>query len=85
MRGSGCTDCKHPGYKGRTGIHEVLLVDDKIRELISKEASVGVIREYARKTGFKDMRFDGLQKVIKGIISSEELLWVTSESEGNSG
>ena len=78
-RGAGCDNCKHTGYKGRTGIHEILVVDEKIRELIVNRASVGIIREEAAKTGFKDMRFDGLKKVIAGITTVEELLRVTRD------
>lgn len=79
-RGAGCDNCKHTGYKGRTGIHEILAVDDKIRELITNRASVGTIREEASRMGFKDMRFDGLRKVIAGLTTVEELLRVTRDS-----
>lgn len=76
-RGAGCSNCNRTGYKGRTGIHELLVVDEKIRELITNKASVNTMREVAAKTGFKDMRFDGLKKVIAGITTVEELLRVT--------
>jgi type IV pilus assembly protein PilB len=76
-KGDGCEACKGSGYKGRTGIHEVLAIDGPIRELITNKASLGMIREEAARKGFKDMRFDGLKKVIAGITSSEELLRVT--------
>lgn len=76
-RGAGCDKCKRTGYKGRTGIQEILVVDEKIRELITNKASVGIIREEAVKKGFKDMRFDGLKKVVSGVTSVEELLRVT--------
>ena len=78
-RGAGCDNCKHTGYKGRTGIHEILVVDEKIRELIVNRASVSMIREEAARKGFKDMRFDGLKKVIAGITTVEELLRVTRD------
>lgn len=80
-RGEGCDNCKRTGYKGRTGIHEILVITEKIRELIINSASVGVIREEAARQGFKDMRFDGLRKVIEGKISIEELLRVTKNME----
>jgi type IV pilus assembly protein PilB len=76
-RSKGCKKCKKTGYKGRTGIHEVLIVDEKIRELISKKASVDTIRQEASKDSYKDMRFDGLRKVLQGITTVEELLRVT--------
>lgn len=79
-RGYGCDKCKSTGYKGRTGIHEILVVNETIRELITKKASVNTIREQAVKGGFKDMRFDGLKKVISGATSVEELLRVTRQT-----
>lgn len=76
-RGAGCDNCGNTGYKGRMGIHEILVVDEDIKELITKNESVSMIRQKAVQKGFKDMRFDGLKKVISGMISIEELLRVT--------
>jgi type II secretory ATPase GspE/PulE/Tfp pilus assembly ATPase PilB-like protein len=73
-RGAGCEACKHTGYSGRTGIHEILVVDSRIRELITARASTDMIRQQALKNGFKDMRFDGLKKVLAGETTMEELL-----------
>ena len=73
-RGAGCDECNHTGYSGRTGIHEILVVDSKIRELISARGSTEMIRQQALKSGFKDMRFDGIRKVLAGITTIEELL-----------
>lgn len=73
-RGTGCNDCNRTGYRGRTGIHEILVVDSKIRELISSRGSTEMIRQQALKSGFKDMRFDGIRKVLAGITTIEELL-----------
>jgi type IV pilus assembly protein PilB len=78
-RGVGCDSCKHTGYKGRTGIHEILVVDEKIRELITNKASVVMLREEAARKEFKDMRFDGLKKVFAGITTVEEILRVTRD------
>jgi len=78
-KGIGCDSCKHTGYSGRTGIHEILVVDEQIRELITRKGSVTELREAALRTGYKDMRFDGLKKVIEGTTSVEELLRVTKE------
>lgn len=68
-RGIGCDSCKHTGYKGRTGIHEILVMDEKIRELITIKPNVVTLREEGSKKGFKDMRFDGLKKVFAGITT----------------
>lgn len=80
-KGMGCDNCKHTGYSGRTAIHEILVVDERIRELITQKASIAALREVAAKTGYKDMRFDGIKKVIEGITSVEELLRVTKETK----
>ncbi len=76
-RGAGCDNCGNTGYKGRMGIHEILVVDEYIKGLITRNESASMIRQEAVKKGFKDMRFDGLKKVISGMISIEELLRVT--------
>jgi type IV pilus assembly protein PilB len=73
-RGSGCKNCKQSGYRGRTGIFELLPVNEKIKQLISEKASTQVIREAAKKTvGMVSLREDGLGKVLKGITTLEEV------------
>jgi type IV pilus assembly protein PilB len=76
-RGKGCGYCGGNGYKGRTGIHEVLRVDEEIRELITDRASTTQIRRAAAAKGFRDLRFDGLRKVLAGITSLEEVIRAT--------
>jgi type IV pilus assembly protein PilB len=76
-RGKGCGYCGGNGYKGRTGIHEVLRVDEEIRELITDRASTSQIRRAAAAKGFRDLRFDGLRKVLAGITSLEEVIRAT--------
>ncbi len=76
-RGRGCGYCGGTGYKGRTGIHEVLRVDEEVRDLILERASVGMIRRAAQARGFRDLRFDGLRKVVAGMTTLEEVVRVT--------
>jgi type IV pilus assembly protein PilB len=76
-RGTGCVQCKDMGYKGRTSIHELLVLDENIRGLITDRAPLNILRAEALKSGFKDIRFDGLKKVFAGTTSIEELLRVT--------
>ncbi len=76
-RGTGCAQCKDIGYKGRTAIHELLVIDDALRGLITNKAPLNLLRAEARKRGFKDMRFDGLKKVFSGNTTIEEVLRVT--------
>jgi len=73
-KGKGCKNCKHSGYWGRTGIFELLIVDDRIKQLITEKASPQIIRETARETrGMISLRDDGLKKVLKGITTLEEV------------
>jgi general secretion pathway protein E len=77
-RAKGCKACGFNGYKGRTGIHELLLVDDKIRELIHGGRGELAIEKYIREFA-PSIRHDGMQKVLAGITTLEEVLRVTRE------
>lgn len=73
-RGKGCKNCKQSGYWGRTGIFELLVVNERIKELISEKAPTQRIRETAREmVGMVSLREDGLRKVLNGIITLEEV------------
>jgi len=73
-RGKGCKNCKHSGYWGRSGIFELLLINEEIKKLISEKASTQVIRDVAKKTaGMVSLRVDGLRKVLKGITTLDEV------------
>ncbi len=73
-RGKGCKNCKQSGYRGRSGIFELLLINEDIKKLISERASTQVIREVAKKTaGMSPLRGDGLRKVLKGITTLDEV------------
>lgn len=74
----GCPECNFTGYKGRTGIHELLVVDDKVRELIHNGKGEQAIERYIRKHT-PSIRHDGFDKVLKGITTLEEVLRVTRE------
>lgn len=74
----GCDYCSKTGFKGRTGLYEVLLTSEKIKELVLEKATTDEIMEQARKEGMKTMLECGLQKVMKGETSVEEVLRVVS-------
>jgi type II secretory ATPase GspE/PulE/Tfp pilus assembly ATPase PilB-like protein len=77
-RGKGCKNCKQSGYRGRTGIFELLPVNERIKQLISDKASTQSIREAAKKmVGMVSLREDGLRKVLKGVTTLEEVDRVT--------
>ncbi|WOV82943.1 GspE/PulE family protein [Sporosarcina jeotgali] len=75
-RGSGCAACNMTGYRGRVAIHEVLLIDDAMRELINSNATPAKMREAAVKSGTIFLIDDGLDKVIQGLTTTEEVLRV---------
>ncbi|XOV80164.1 MAG: type II secretion system ATPase GspE [Aestuariibacter sp.] len=75
---SGCIACNHTGYRGRTGIHELLVVDENIRELIHNGHGEQAIEKYVRKST-PSIRDDGCEKVLKGMTTLEEVLRVTRE------
>jgi type IV pilus assembly protein PilB len=73
-KGKGCKNCKQSGYWGRTGIFEFLIVDERIKQLITEKASAQIIRETARRTiGMLSLRKDGINKVFKGTTTLEEV------------
>jgi general secretion pathway protein E len=74
----GCKECNFKGYRGRTGIHELLVVDDTVRELIHNGHGEQGIEKYIR-TNTKSIRRDGFDKVMLGQTTLEEVLRVTRE------
>lgn len=75
----GCAECLHTGYHGRTGIFELLTVDDTLRSLIHDGAGEGKLRNHARAQGMQTLREDGLRWVTDGTTSLEEVLRVTRD------
>jgi len=78
-KGEGCNRCGGSGYKSRIGIHEVLEVDEKIRDLIMKRANADEIRAAAVEGGMITMTEDGFEKAVQGITTLEEILRVFHE------
>ncbi|WP_052140893.1 type II secretion system ATPase GspE [Pseudoalteromonas piratica] len=74
----GCSECNNNGYKGRTGIHELLVVDEAVRELIHDGKGEQAVEKYVRKTT-PSIRQDGCNRVLAGQTSLEEVLRVTRE------
>jgi general secretion pathway protein E len=80
-RGRGCEACAGSGYRGRTGIYELMIVSDEIRSLIVAGAPLDDIRALARAQGMVALRENGWAKVRAGVTTIDELLRVTSEDE----
>ena len=77
-RAVGCAQCNFKGYRGRTGIHELLPVDEKVRELIHNGKGEQAIEKYLRKS-IPSIRRNGFDRVMEGITTLEEVLRVTRE------
>ena len=77
FRGRGCDHCNQTGYRGRTGIYELLVINDDIRQLILAHASSQDIRERAIQLGMTTLRQDGWRKVLDGITTVDEIIRVT--------
>jgi general secretion pathway protein E len=73
----GCLSCMNTGYRGRTAIFEVLIVDDAIKNLVLKTSDANLINEAAVQRGMTTMSSDGVQKVLDGVTTIEEVLRVT--------
>ena len=78
-RAVGCAACANSGYKGRTGIHELFVVDDRVRALIHEGQGEPALREAARVAGMRTLREDGMRWVAQGITTREEILRVTGD------
>jgi type II secretory ATPase GspE/PulE/Tfp pilus assembly ATPase PilB-like protein len=76
-RGRGCKLCNNTGYLGRTAIGEIFIVDEEIKEMISKKEPTQIIRDRAIQKGMKTILKDGLSKVRSGITTLNEVLRVT--------
>ena len=79
--GRGCPGCKFSGYRGRTAIYEVLLMNNALREMVIQKASSQQIKRKAIELGMRTLRDDGWQKVLKGLTTIEEVMRVTHEEE----
>ena len=77
--GPGCEKCNDKGYHGRAGIHELLMLTDKIRPLIMQRADAATVRRVARESGMPTLREDGAEKVLAGLTTVEEVVRVTQE------
>jgi type II secretory ATPase GspE/PulE/Tfp pilus assembly ATPase PilB-like protein len=77
----GCEECRRTGFRGRTGIYEILVVTDAIRSLVVARAPSSEIKQTALKQGMHTLRMDGWTKALAGITTMEEVLRVSEEDE----
>ena len=78
-KGAGCPKCLGTGYSGRQGIFELMELSEELRRLIMSNADAGQLTTEARRTGMRNLREDGWEKVASGITTSEEVMRVTQE------
>jgi general secretion pathway protein E len=78
-REGGCTACLGAGYKGRTAIYELLIIDEKVRQLAIKNADAQSIKVAAVAAGMRTLREDGAQKVLAGLTTTAEVLMITTQ------
>jgi type IV pilus assembly protein PilB len=81
VRGAGCRECNQIGYRGRTGVFEIMPMTDALRELVLQRQSAVAIREQARKEGMRTMKESALEKALAGDTSAEEIMRVIAVEE----
>ncbi len=79
MKAVGCPECNDLGYRGRTGIYELMLIDDEIRQQILKNVDSNTIKKYAISAGMTPLRDHGAIKVARGVTSAAEVLRVVQD------
>jgi len=82
MRGLGCDKCQHTGYKGRTGLYELLIVDEPVKKMIVERAPASTIKNHAvGSLGMRTLLEDGRRNVLAGLTTAEEVLRVCQREE----
>ncbi|MEM6455422.1 MAG: ATPase, T2SS/T4P/T4SS family [Acidobacteriota bacterium] len=77
-QGKGCFECRHTGFRGRSGVFEILPITEKIKELLLEKADVQVIKREAMREGMKTLRQASLRKLAEGVTTYEEIIRVTT-------
>ncbi len=80
--GAGCAKCFETGYRGRTGIYELMTITEEIREMVYQRQSAGVIKKKALEQGMQTLRMDGARKILAGMTTIAEVLRVTQADTG---
>ena len=79
-RGAGCKSCRNTGYRGRIGVHELLVVSDELRDAVVADPSIGKLRRIAESSGMITLAHDGFRKVREGITTVEEIFQIVGET-----
>ncbi len=81
FQGRGCSNCRNTGYHGRMGIHELLVMNDRIKNVILETSDANTIQQCALEEGMISLKMDGAAKAIEGKTTAEEILSVSREDE----
>jgi type II secretory ATPase GspE/PulE/Tfp pilus assembly ATPase PilB-like protein len=79
MRAVGCEACQGIGYRGRTGVYELLVMTERLRPLVIDRARASELREQAAAEGMRSLREDGIAKVLAGVTTVEEMMRETQD------
>jgi general secretion pathway protein E len=74
----GCPECRQTGYRGRTGLYELLTISQPFSKLIKKETDIHALTQQSIKDGMKPLRIAGALKIKEGVTTADEVLKVTS-------
>ena len=81
MKAVGCIECRNTGYRGRSGIYEMLTITPKLRKLITADTDLPMLRNMAYQDGMQPLMLNGAEKVAAGITTVAELLKVAPPLE----
>ncbi|HEY3280748.1 MAG TPA: type II secretion system ATPase GspE [Armatimonadota bacterium] len=81
FKGKGCDECAGSGYKYRTGIYELMAIDDEVRRMVIERVSATQIKQYAMKQGMRTLMGDGRNKILHGLTTVDEVLRVAQRDE----
>ena len=81
FQGKGCFNCNNTGYKGRTAVHEMLFMNEKLQQMITAKTSTTELRVAAIESGMSPLRATAIRKAFKGQTSIDEILRVTKSEE----
>lgn len=76
FKGAGCDKCKNTGYKGRTGIHELMTITDDIRDEILRRSPSHILRRLSMQNGMATLQMDAVAKILLGVTTVDEVLRV---------
>jgi len=79
--GEGCDKCNNLGFKGRTGLYEILIMNDDLRDMVSRGASTDAVRQYTRKSGTSSLRDAGLRALFAGTTTLDEVVRETVQED----